>query len=49
MGGPDMAKMLQMMMPYMDPATKRMMSIMMNMKMISKKNQRKVSLTEKKL
>lgn len=31
MGGPDMAKMLQMMMPYMDPSTKRMMSIMMKL------------------
>ncbi len=29
--GPDMAKMLQMMMPYMDPSTKRMMSIMMKL------------------
>ena len=31
MGGPDMAKMLQMMMPYLDPSTKRMMSIMMKL------------------
>jgi len=31
MGGPDMAKMLQMMMPYMDPSTKRMMNIMMKL------------------
>ena len=31
MGGLDMAKMLQMMMPYMDPSTKRMMSIMMKL------------------
>ena len=31
MGGPDMVKMLQMMMPYMDPSTKRMMSIMMKL------------------
>lgn len=29
--GPDMAKMLQMMMPYMDPSTKRTMSIMMKL------------------
>ncbi len=29
--GPDMTKMLQMMMPYMDPSTKRMMSIMMKL------------------
>ena len=27
--GPDMMKMLNMMLPYMDPSTKRMMSIMM--------------------
>ena len=31
LGGADMAKMLQMMMPYMDPSTKRMMSIMMKL------------------
>ena len=31
MGGPDMNKMLQMMMPYMDPSTKRMMNIMMKL------------------
>lgn len=31
MGGPNMAKMLQMMMPYMDPSTKRMMNIMVKL------------------